>query len=89
MKLKTLLNEVTVYGKFEIDNRVYTIKNLEREAKKVEGVKVSRYPSALQNHTTIVVTAPSLSAADKVLKAWKEEGLQWPQRKDFGKKLRY
>lgn len=84
-----LLDEAIVYGKFEIDNRVYTIKNLEKEAKKIKGVKVSRHPSPLQNHTTLVITAPSLFAADKVLDVWKEEGLDWPERKDFGKKLKY
>lgn len=86
-EIKNILNEGTLYGKFEIDKRVHTIKNLVSIAKRVGNVE--SYPSPLQNHTTIVVQVPNKSAANKIIKAWKEEGLDWVEVSDFKSNQRY
>ena len=88
-EIKNVLNEATLYGKFEIDKRVHTIKNLTSIANKIVGKNWYSYPSALQNHTTITVHAPNKSAVKKLVKAWKDEGLDWVEEDDFTTKLRY
>lgn len=51
--------------------------------KNIPGVKVSTYPSAYAHHTAVDVIVNDKATINKVIKKWREYGIDWPEANDF------
>ena len=83
-EIKNVLNEVQYRGKFSVEHGSgNTAKDWKRYISNIPGVKVSIYPSAYMHHTAVDVIVPDKATIKKVIKKWREYGIDWPEENDF------
>jgi len=88
-ELKKLIREVILAeaqyrGKFSVEHGSgNSAKDWKNYIKGIPGVKVSTYPSAYMHHTAVDVIVPDKATINKVIKKWREYGIDWPEANDF------
>lgn len=83
-EIKNILKEAQYRGKFSVEHGSgNSAKDWKRYIQGIPGVKVSTYPSAYKHHTTVDVIVPDKATIKKVIKKWREYGIDWPEANDF------
>jgi len=60
-----------------------TAKEWKDYIKNIPGVKVVTSPSSYKHHTDVYVVVDNKAIIPKILKKWKNYGINWPEATDF------
>lgn len=81
-----LLESKTRYrGKFSVrKGSGNSAKDWKKYIEKISGIeKISIYPSAYVNHPAIDIIVNNKQAISKIIKSWRNYGINWPEASDF------
>jgi len=78
-------SKIKYRGKFSVrKGSGNSAKDWKKYIEKIPGIeKISIYPSAYVNHTAIDIIVNNKQAISKIIKAWRNYGINWPEASDF------